>query len=133
MCHGSFMNTYLMLFSHLFELFLGSLVPVMCTSYQHYISPLHHAAKWMSRYNAIMVTTGKTHCFYNKQYIYRERDTHTHICTVYKGLTSPHRCCIMSFFQLNEMTKSSQDFLFFLTFKAFVMFMTFYYFKVTYM
>ena len=139
MCHGSFMNTYRMLFSHLFELFLGSLVPVMCTPYHHhhYISPLHHAAKWMSCYNAIMVTIGKTHCFYNKQYIYIYiyiyTHTHTYMYSV-QGFNQSSQMLYNVIFptEWNFQIKS-RFFIFSLTFKAFVMFMTFYYFKVTYM
>ena len=47
----------------------------------------------------------------------------------YRGLTSPHRCCVTSFSHLNQVSQSGQNtffyFMFSVTFKALVMFATF--------
>ena len=54
-----------------------------------------------------------------------------------RGLTSPHRCCITSFSQLNRIPQSGQDTFFILYFLSHLKLLWclwhFYYFKVTYM
>ena len=59
-----------------------------------YGSHVHHVPKWMSCYKAIVVITGRAHCFHDSIYIYtslhvkyrqknRKTKLHNHLITIY--------------------------------------------------
>ena len=69
-CHGSLMTTYIMLLAQLVE---NSLVHC-----QKQCVTVHHVPKCISCHEAIVVITGRAHCFHDFIYLNTHTHTHTH-------------------------------------------------------